>query len=427
MTDAILSKRLDALETNLKRVQDSLNPIQSLFSKVINSEVIHSRPVWIALEDTIQKEVSDLLDDVQTLRKNNDSASAWSSYGELLESSQPLFHECLELLGGLAFRANEFDSRICHVADWLIHECAVVTRQEPSLTVPASREALHRTIARLIRLPFPELSIWTLPFTAQEYAHVVLPTEHVRPRRHPGGSSRPPAELVKMECLPSPITTELRQALQTASVPCDDCHTAAKIVVDAFATYIMGPAYASAAIHLRLPPSADANIRANVILATLKCLDIPGGNEIEQKLRGAWDKIGAQADMVSTNAWTITQTNAFVKVMLSRFKAAFPSVAPFSRAGWALAQFWSNKWTEELKHSAPELAAADPTNDLKLRDVVNAAWCWRLYHEPEANEGSYKEAKVAAAAVSLCNRVIGAQSSGGGRRRSPKTSQPRKA
>src|SRR6185503_8084314 len=92
------------------------------------------------------------------------------------EESQEVFCECLEYIGGLALRDRGFDQRICDIGDHLIVSCAKDWNnlKWQSLTILAAQERLGQTMARIIRLRFPEWTIWTLPFTAREFAHVAF-------------------------------------------------------------------------------------------------------------------------------------------------------------------------------------------------------------------------------------------------------------
>jgi hypothetical protein len=152
--------------------------------------------------------------------------SAWVAYTTQVQAeSDDVFHEYLDFLGGLALRETGFDRGICQIADELIRSSARFPDVTwGSLTIPAREEALTMTMARIIRLGFPEWTIWALPLTAHEFGHVVV--------------SRPTMN----DYVENQASDELSRRIVGICL------------ADAFATYVMGPAYPCAAILIRLDP-----------------------------------------------------------------------------------------------------------------------------------------------------------------------------
>src|ERR1041385_5440331 len=93
---------------------------------------------------------------------------AWDDYTNIVsEKNQLVFSDYFEYLGGLALRIAGLDNDICRIADELMKRCGSVGINEWSaLTIPASKEA--STLARSIRMRFPEWTIWAVPLTAHE-------------------------------------------------------------------------------------------------------------------------------------------------------------------------------------------------------------------------------------------------------------------
>src|SRR5438105_12209375 len=116
MDDPVLSTRLDALEQNLKRVREEPSKWKSEWNVQKAGSAIES--LWDDLDMTIGRQVRDQLRDLRKIRLKLDSAKqagdneaaqqylaeAWHDYAKVYQKCQEVFRECLEFLGGLAFR-----------------------------------------------------------------------------------------------------------------------------------------------------------------------------------------------------------------------------------------------------------------------------------------------------------------------------------
>src|SRR5207244_7964566 len=140
---------------------------------------------------------------------------------------QLVFSNYVEFLGGLALRGAGLDEGICRIADELMRSCGSFGPTHWSaLTIPASQEAM--TLARSIRVRFPEWTIWAVPLTAHELGQVVI--------REPG---TPDFEKYVKRQFPNAKTKQ--QHLRV-------------LLADAFTTYVIGPASACSVIVLKLHP-----------------------------------------------------------------------------------------------------------------------------------------------------------------------------
>src|SRR5262249_25398374 len=101
-------------------------------------------------------------------------AGAWREYARIQQECQQIYQEALQLITGLVLRDHALDWGICNIADTLVKQCAGDTRNLEALTVPALQEALTHTLGYIIRLRFPEWSVWTLPLVVHEFGHVLL-------------------------------------------------------------------------------------------------------------------------------------------------------------------------------------------------------------------------------------------------------------
>lgn len=269
----------------------------------------------------------------------------WASYAEHLPKVQEIFCEYLDFLNGLALRDSGYDRGISRIADEIGRRHGTYDQFTwKSLAIPARQEALDATIASMIRIGFPEWSIWALPLAAHELGFVFV--KHVSKLKDFASRSLPDEVL---------------------------CKQRAVLVADAFATYVMGCAYACAALLMRLDP-ADPGLtraRAETILGVLermaeKSTEAPY-QKTAQRLRTEWDdavlKLGDQQSEpvpVATD-----EIFALVRGVLNRRDMppdAWPEVAE-----------WAATWARRESVDRERIAG-----DIELRYVLNAAWLCRL-------------------------------------------------
>ena len=95
----------------------------------------------------------------------------WESFRQkAVEPSQAIFAEYVDLLGGIAIRDSRFEAGICKIADELIQSYQPSPSAKfPIRTIPTRFHTMFTTLARIIRLSFPEWTVWALPLTAYEF------------------------------------------------------------------------------------------------------------------------------------------------------------------------------------------------------------------------------------------------------------------
>jgi hypothetical protein len=180
----------------------------------------------------------------------------WKEFDAMVELLvRPLFTEYVDFVSGLAIRDNALDDRICSMTDQLLEEL-YEGHLGGSLVVPANRAALGQVLQSVIKLGFPEWTIWGIPLVGHEV-----------------GLKVPLTDVRLAELLEEDEGYKMRPGLR------------ANLLADIFATYTLGLCYAHAVIRLRLqpfqesPPDPDQPHdadRARVILAALDRLKGPG-------------------------------------------------------------------------------------------------------------------------------------------------------
>ena len=278
-----------------------------------------------------------------------DLAAVWRRYDELYsEQLSDLFAGYVEVLGGLALRNVGADQGVCRMSDALVDQWVIAGSQlGHSLTIPARRETTRRTLKRIIRLGFPEWTVWAVPLAAHELASVVLEED-------------------------TPMVDDAR-ALE---LPLDD-DALRTLLTDAFATAIMGPAYACSMVMLHLDPVAREDgaredfLRAEVVFAMLEHLDADerGMAAVREKLETAWrlalDQAAAPA---GPPAGAPPDRKALLRV--ARI------VADFLTARSTGLIYDSGRWARAAGFDSSNGGASRGARRRDTRDILSWAW-WR--------------------------------------------------
>jgi hypothetical protein len=206
--------------------------------------------------NSLDPRAKNLIDSVNgiegTIRRGGSESEAWGLLAAAgADASEQVFEESIELLGGIALRDARLDANICELADALIASIYRAARQSAH-AIPGGISSMNMTLERIIRIPFPQWTVWALPFAAHEFFHVALKRE-----------MRNLSEIAR-------VSTDADRLLGAGGT--DLC------LADVFATYTMGPAYAYAAITVLLDPTrAEDEARVHAILGTLAGLS-PGNS-----------------------------------------------------------------------------------------------------------------------------------------------------
>jgi hypothetical protein len=288
-----------------------------------------------------------LAGDVATLRGRLDNgepeADLWPSYRELEGRSRDLFNEYVDLVRGVALRALGFDRDLCRVADSIVREIGANFRWK-SISIPSRVEYQRMSTGALIRLGFPDWTVWALPLVAHAFGHVV-------------------AERDK----------DLRADLAKRS------DVERTLVIDAFATTVMGPAFACAALLVRFDPAAieaAGDLQAKRVATILDVLDDSerGSGPVKgivKTLRGAWEVAVQESGGVPLGPSELP-AGAKALVRAASYGVDFP------------ADEWAGSvepWAKDLRNG--NVAAIQPKEYAGIRHLLNAAWRCRVAPEGE--------------------------------------------
>jgi hypothetical protein len=399
MVDPILNARLDVLEQELNLTNNPGSWFQKLCLNRLESEDLTKEWYKFAnlLGDYLQGQKR-ILDDIRRklkeIEQQDDQAArevmsqAWADYTRALDRSQVLFREFLEYIGGLIFRDKEFDAQICELADELIRFCSGLVFTGSSMSVPAARDSLAKSVGWMVRVRFPEWTIWTLPFAAYEYGHVVLNEFNrlkglINEEVHNWLSTDPefqnlPAEKQEIEKREGPLKERAESYVK-------------EFLADAFATYLMGPAYAFPAILLRFDPSSPLSHhrppdshRAYVVLEILESMNkghLKPYDWVISYLTEKWAETRERVNAAEITNAEKAQLDALVTGW-SNFPPMFMPTAKYPDSGpdgWLIAAGWAQEWSNQLNAPGGQLEPLDGIDhSSRLRDVLNAAWICRV-------------------------------------------------
>ena len=394
-------QRLKAELGNLdKEVTDLKAPVSELRKAVMfdEEEVARTDAVANAVHESLKNAVSDMFGDnlanLETLRDKIEAAgregaahaeemrAAWTQYsGEHYKGSERLFQEYVDLVSGVALRDTGFDRGIARLAEDLLKPGQTIGNFTwNTLTIPAREEALAVTAARIVRLGFPEWTIWTLPLTAYE-----LGSDYA-------DSDKKVAERINK--LGAERINKLGKGQAELFV----------LVADAFATYFLGPAYACAAILMRLNPAEAFSgnrlvaKRAAIILSALAQMDENARGvenhyaEITSRLAVEWkdalrqtgwngsvddemadsDDTDARPELRRLTGLTVGEQTA-IDDLLRKFEPLVHGWILADIAAWPMVE----EWAARLR-GGQELPAGDLGDLAQLRYVLNAAWRARI-------------------------------------------------
>lgn len=362
-----LQSRIDDLVDRLSDVLDKFDAVgrKSFLAQVTSV----GQNIWECLEGR----ASVLQSGVAGIEADPTSADAWKRLTELeTDAITRVFNESIELLGGIALRDTRFDADICELADELIRSMRA-SGSYPSV-IPGGISSMMMTLERIIRLRFPEWTLWALPFAAYEFW---LVSAH---KQFDEGLDRVLAG---------------HGARATGNAQLQRC------LGDAFATYIMGPAYAFAAMTMLLNPDhAEDDLRAQAILGMLRAMDPAAPNGFAEsyrtlagQLEDAWKAARAAAlngAGVVGDAGTAAASVQVAVLTLSNDLRNF-GYTRFDVAEWKAVGDWVKPLLEGRIADIP----LSPGHD--LRHVLSAAW--------RARVDSDRKEDISGPAMELAERV----------------------
>lgn len=334
--------------------------------------------------------------DLQTLRsmvaKSLPLDQCWATLADISGDSSDLFREFLALLQGAVVRSSGLDDGLCRIADAMLDN--VSHRTEVAwgrITILAEGE-FYYPMAAIIRLRFPEVSLWNLPVAAHEFGHYVA--QELKVQGPGGGFVFPFKRLLDQE--------------QPAARPF--LH---EFFADILATYTIGPSLAATCVLLRFDPAAayrdgqehpSAAKRLYVMFRTLRKMDEAEGGlltkpyqAITNYLEQVWQQnVAAASSGGQLDAPTCLELDDWQDRIYQLLASELPGDARYN--GWRRAEQQAEVLRPSLAGGA--VLAAAPGDS--IADVLNAAWLCRLQY---SGEDASNLRDIGRGARALCQQI----------------------
>ena len=349
-----MGQELDLVRENINAQLATIERMKTNCFRVLTT------PIGGDIRDSLDKCTGPLITALSALDSNGANlAESWNNLRDTHDPvAQQIFTDYVELLGGAAFRDTGFDEGIGLLADELLRAGGKI------LALPTRQQALVKTFERIIRVSFPDWTIWALPSVALEFWNVV-----------------------GYQNLRNTVEAGLKNLSIAEQAVIGEEHR--KCLGDAYATYTMGPCYAYYAIGLLLDPGSEqGNCRARAIVAMLQEMDgkespaNPPYIDIRRRLLVAWNAARAQmgkpalalnADGSAEAAQPDAQGTA-IRTLIRSFRNTLHAATstPFGVEMWNQIRDWVKPLLEDR---AGDIVVS---KDAELRHLLNAAWQARV-------------------------------------------------
>jgi hypothetical protein len=296
------------------------------------------------------------------------AVDAWDELLAIRAATEPLSAECLALLEGGLVRATGLDRGLCRIADEMLGQLARLSECPWGRFTILDQGEYFNSLAEVIRLRFPDLTIWGMPIAAHEFGHFVARQLSARP-----DWGAPYAVMAGQGIAPGHI----------------DEHFA-----DCYATYALGPAFVCPSVLQRFNPRAAGRAtrthpppahRVWLCLHILREMDRGGGllspyRDVIELLERTWDGLvrdagGGDARPSAAEQERLSKAG---EVLWNLLELAVGE-ARYERGSWMHAKAEAAPLLETIANG--RTPAAEPA---ELRDILNTAWMARLAGPPDA-------------------------------------------
>jgi len=347
-TEAKLAEILESEQIDVARLVEQIGEAQKRLqemNKIITDMTVVNLNQWRnALSENLEicKNVLEGIEGLcQDIADGAAPAQVWTGLRELHDRNcRALFADYVDLLSGMVLRDTHLDDEICEITYDFLTELG-----SPRLVLPSRRSELPTMFKDLVKIGFPEWTIWDVPMAAhhagQWRADQMLPD-------HPDWSALLPDR-----------TDDVRRCL----------------FADVYATWRTGPAYVCAMLLLHLDP-ASASVpdrgavadheRARVISGALTFAELPDEFTAFVKRIGAdWSDAVEQNTAPGAARSDTTALDEFAGRVRGMLENRYEP-------------YGAGKWQQANQSLKSVLAGDDePQQRVELLDLLNAVWALR--------------------------------------------------
>jgi hypothetical protein len=373
---SMLLAHLESFVEGIALALERLNPelLQSSLLKRIQARF------EIDLNRSVRR-LSSLRDSVKQLPDDASLEGAWANLEGIRRTTEPVLAECLAFIEGALTRAQGIDGGLCRLTDSMLYELSGRTDIGWNRFTLLAGGEFVTGISDIVRIHFPDVTIWSLPIAAHEFGHYV-------------------AANLKDPTLKSMIDRESRSSPQYG-------RHLNEFFSDLFAAYTMGPCFGLACLLARFSPASASQEspthptlahRMWWIVEALRTIEkLRAGpplyqyitDQLEQSWRASVGAAGGTAEIGDQDARRLRRWLAEV------LEAVDANLSGALYRGWLRAQ----ELAEPLRRKQmPSLTPND-----RIPDVLNAAWLCRS--ELDAGD-SYQVTWLADNAFKLCGELV---------------------
>jgi hypothetical protein len=331
----------------------------------------------------------------QRINADESQSGSWTDLREERERCASLAREYLAFAEGEFARQVRLDGGLLRVADALIAELGrrIKINWDP-LTILAETE-WYGEEAQIIRLRFPEVSIWNLPVAIHEFGHFAGPRLGVR------------KEVGRFWELHYPLQDILRREFTSGPVQWSRMH---ELFADAFTVFLTGPAYACVCMLIRFDPTAagvdgpthPSNVkRVHMMLRILEKMDQEVDSAsyagVLRQLRERWRASVAEASEADPQ-----DISALEAQVANGLEATVDEMWQLLQDILSAQRYGGMTNAQRLKSTLYGRTLAQPEASVTLADVLNAAWLCRLDHWDDDRDVA---TKIGTQALKLCEAI----------------------
>ena len=277
-----LIAQIKVLQDNLRRTRNTLG--SSLDKELITLEL--HRAINSRVQNLLNKWERKLEQRLQSVDYTSDAHLniVWEGLQADRKECDAILKEFLSFLGGALIRQNQLDNGICAIADNLLADLSLRSDIPWTRMTILGEGDFFADMTEIIRLSFPEFTIWNLPIVGHEFGHFV--GRELRKRM---------IDRDKRDFLRELIEQEGKIDLSEDKKKKEENYHYEHLA-DIFATYSLGPAFAFTSILLKFNPNKNKDgeshpsdvKRVYIILKTLQKME----EDSKYKIILSWLKEG---------------------------------------------------------------------------------------------------------------------------------------
>jgi len=338
----------------------------------------------------VRNDLNGAKENVAEVPDDYDLSGYWQQVSTQKKKCTDLFKESLNFFGGALLRNIDRIDRLCQIADALLFELSKQVGIEWNRFTILAEGSFFTEATGVIRLPFPDYSIWNLPVAVHELGHYVGP-RIVRP------DGTFPYQIKRQQIQASyPNTAEAEKEKSFWQEEFSDL----------FAVYAIGPAYVCACLVTAFSPTDDTACkdakdhpahakRAYLMLEMLRGMGHNQYANIAKYLTNLWERnLKAAGHAACLRGEDLPQLdNRLAEIYSILALASSVEYKDWTRASELADGLKANRSVEQLANPSDSIA-----------DILNAAWLWRINQTAVSDTQLQNiDDKV----IAMCRNIIG--------------------